>query len=84
MSDSPDSLRDDAVRLVAAVIARGPESELAHEIAEDAVETHPPADFAVDFADIAATSLQALAESEGDDKEVLLQELSDRRARIGD
>jgi hypothetical protein len=80
MSDSPDSVREDAVRLVAAVIARGPESELAREIAEEAVETHEPADFAVDVADIASTSLQALAESEGDGKDTLLHELSDLRA----
>ncbi|WP_210506163.1 hypothetical protein [Naasia sp. SYSU D00057] len=84
MSDSPDSLRDDAVRLVAAVIARGPESELAQEIAQEAVDTHPPADFAVDVADIASTSLQALAESAGDDRETLLHELSDRRALHAD
>ena len=84
MNDSPDSIRDDAVRLVAAVIARGPESELAQEIAEDAVENHPPADFAVDVADIASTSLQALAESEGDDRETLLHQLTDSRALHAD
>ncbi|WP_210480930.1 hypothetical protein [Naasia sp. SYSU D00948] len=82
MPNSPEPIRDDSVRLVAAVAARGPESELAREIAESAIETHSPTELAVDVADIAATSLEALATSEGEDKETLLQELTDRRQRV--
>jgi hypothetical protein len=82
MTDDIIPTRDDAVRLVTAVIAEGRESDLAHDIATDAIDTHPPADFVVDVADIAATSLQALAESEGATKQELLQELTDRRTRV--
>jgi hypothetical protein len=82
MTDDTNPTRDDAVRLVTAVIAEGRDSALAHDIATDAVDTHPPADFAVDVADIAATSLQHLAESEGSTREELLQEIADRRARV--
>jgi hypothetical protein len=83
MTDSSNPIRHDAVRLVAAVIARGPDSELAHDIAEEAVHMNPPADFAVDVADIAASTLQVLAEAEGETKETVLQEISDRRSKSG-
>jgi hypothetical protein len=73
---------DDAVRLVTAVIARGPDSELAQAIATAAVAQQPPVDFAVDVADIAAESLEALAAAEGEDKQSLLQQIAEGRDPI--
>ncbi|MCU1438808.1 MAG: hypothetical protein JWP66_1895 [Naasia sp.] len=78
VSPSPPP-HDDAVRLVTAVIAKGAGSELVHDIAEQGVQETGPVELAVEVAEIAAGSLEALAVAEGEDSETLLRMIAERR-----